>query len=252
MRLALVTGGCRRLGAAISVRLAGEGYALALHASQDADPEPSLLAAIEQAGVQWQGIVADLSDPVQAEHLVDAVADRFGSAPDLLVNSAAQFGGDRPETATMDTLLSHYAINCAAPAVLAKCFAGQTRKGGAAIVNILDQRIAHPHSDQFSYTLSKQALAGLTDILARELAPDIRVNAVAPGLTIPTPDYDSEMLKRTADAMPLEKLPAPAQVADAVAWLAQAEAITGQTLFVDGGAHLEAFARDFPNLFAEG
>lgn len=248
MRLAIVTGGCRRLGAAIAARLAGEGYSLALHASEVIDPEPTLLVAIERAGVQWQGIAADLSDPVQIEHLVPAVADQFGSAPDLLVNSAARFGDDRPDTVDMDGLLSHYAVNCAAPAILAKSFAAMKRKGGAAIVNILDQRIAHPHGDQFSYTLSKLGLEGLTHILARELAPAIRVNAVAPGLTIPTKAYDEAMLKGAAASMPLKILPAPAQVADAVAWLAQATAVTGQTIFVDGGAHMEAFGRDFPNL----
>ncbi|WP_299323526.1 SDR family oxidoreductase [Parasphingopyxis sp.] len=251
MKLALVTGGCRRLGAAISARLAREGYALALHASENPEPEPDLLAVIEEAGVQWRGITANLSDPLQTENLVDAVADDFGAAPRLLVNSAAKFGGDRPETVDMDALLSHYAVNCAAPAILAKSFAAIRRKGPAAIVNILDQRLAQPHSDQFSYTLSKQALAGLTDILARELAPTIRVNAVAPGLTIPTADYDEAMLENTRKEMPLETLPAPAQIADAVAWLAQAEVVTGQTIFVDSGAHLVSFARDFPHLFSE-
>jgi len=251
VRLAIVTGGCRRLGAAIAARLASEGYALALHASEEIDPEPDLLAAIELAGVQWQGIVADLSDPAQAENLVPAIADQFGSAPNLLVNSAAQFGDDRPESVDMQALLSHYAVNCAAPAILAKSFAALKRKGNAAIVNILDQRIAHPHGDQFSYTLSKLGLEGLTRILARELAPAIRVNAVAPGLTIPTDAYDDAMLERAAALMPLKILPAPAQVADAIAWLAQAEAVTGQTIFVDGGAHMEAFGRDFPNLASD-
>lgn len=247
MKLALVTGGCRRLGAAIAARLAGEGYALALHASQDIDPDPSLLEAIELAGVQWKGIAADLSDPVQVDHLVPAVADQFGSAPDLLVNSAAYFGEDRPESVSMGALLLHYTVNCAAPAMLAKGFGALKRKGPAAIVNILDQRIAHPHGDQFSYTLSKLALAGATSVLARAMAPAIRVNAVAPGLTIPTDDYDTDMLDRARSAMPLQMLPAPAQIADAVAWLAQADAATGQTLFVDGGAHMEAFDRDFLN-----
>jgi NAD(P)-dependent dehydrogenase (short-subunit alcohol dehydrogenase family) len=248
MKIAVVTGGCRRLGAAIAARLATEGYTLALHASHDAEPELRLRGAIEEAGVQWKGIAADLSDPLQAENLIPAIADEFGAAPDLLVNSAARFGDDRPETADMDSLLKHYAVNCAAPAILAKAFAAQRRKATGAIINILDQRIAHPHGDQFSYTLSKLALSGMTDILARELAPAIRVNAVAPGLTIPTADYGTEVLERAEQAMPLGKFPAPAQVADAVAWLAQADAVTGQTVYVDGGAHMEAFKRDYINM----
>ena len=252
MKLAIVTGGGRRLGAAMAARLATEGFTLALHATAVPEPDDELLEAIEAAGVQWQGIAADLADPVQAEHLIPAVADMFDAAPSLLVNNAAQFHEDRPENVTMDGLLSHYAVNCAAPAILAKSFAAQKRKGSGAIVNVLDQRIAQPHGDQFSYTLSKQALSGLTDILARELAPDIRVNAVAPGLTIPTVDYTTEVLERAEAAMPLEVFPAPAQVADAVCWLAQAEAVTGQTIFVDGGAHLKSFSADFLNLPAGG
>lgn len=251
MKLAVVTGGCRRLGAAIAARLAQNGYSLALHASEDPDPEQSLLDAIERAGVQWRGITADLSDAEQAEHLMAEIADRFGAVPDLLVNSAAQFEEDRPETVTMQAMLSHYAINCAAPAILAKSFAAMARKGSASIVNILDQRIAHPHGDQFSYTISKIGLAGVTDILARELAPSVRVNAVAPGLTIPTGEYTNSMFGQAADLMPLKTLPAPAQIADAVAWLAQAQAVTGQTIFVDSGAHMESYTHDFPALLKD-
>lgn len=248
MKLAVVTGGCRRLGAAIAARLALDGFALALHASRSATPEDPLRDALEREGTSWRGFAADLADAGETEALLPAIADHFGRAPDLLVNSAARFGDDRPETVDIAALASHYAINCAAPAVLAKVFAAQSGTGGRAIVNILDQRIAQPHGDQLSYTLSKMALAGLTEILARELAPAIRVNGVAPGLTIPTKDYDDATLQAAAAAMPLLKLPSPAQVADAVSWLACADAVTGQTIFVDGGAHMKSFASDFVNL----
>ncbi|NNC71665.1 MAG: SDR family oxidoreductase [Sphingomonadaceae bacterium] len=246
MKLALVTGGCRRLGAAIARRLAEDGYALALHASQNPDVEEALREKLEASGAQWHGFAADLSDGAAAEQLLPRVTGHFGTAPTLLVNSAAQFGDDRLADAAMDFLLEHYAVNCAAPVLLSKAFTAQTGQG--AIVNILDQRIANPHGDQLGYSLSKIALSGLTAILARELAPSIRVNAVAPGLTIPTQDYSDGQLEKVRCAMPLEILPEPAQVADAVAWLASAGAVTGQTIFVDGGAHLEAFDRDFVRL----
>ncbi len=248
MKLALVTGGCRRLGAAIAARLAEEGYALALHASEDAEPESGFLAILDEPGRRWHGFAADLADPGQVQSLIPRIAEHFGAPPDLLVNSAAQFGEDRLETITGESLLSHYAVNCAAPALLARSFAAGKREAGGAIVNILDQRIAQPHGDQLAYTLSKIALSGLTEILARELAPAIRVNAVAPGLTLPTGDYDAAQMEKARQAMPLETLPAPAQVADAVAWLAGAEAVTGQTIFVDSGAHMKSFARDFLHL----
>ncbi len=243
MKLAIVTGGCRRLGAAIAMRLADEGYALALHASHDAEPEDALRAKLEETGAQWRVFAADFTDVERVERLVPDVAEHFGGAPKLLVNSAAQFGEDRLADAEMQQLLDHYTVNCASPVLLSKAFASQG--DGGSIVNILDQRIANPHGDQLGYSLSKIALSGLTTILARELAPAIRVNAVAPGLTIPTPDYSGDQLETVRGAMPLDRLPEPSQIADAVLWLATASATTGQTIFVDGGAHLEAFDRDF-------
>lgn len=247
MKLAVVTGGCRRLGAAIAGRLAEDGYALALHASCAAEPEPALRETLDRCGTAWHGFAADLAEEDAASALLPRAAEHFGAPPSLLVNSAARFEGDRPESLSLGSLLGHYAVNCGAPALLAKAFAA-TAPEGAAIVNILDQRIEHPHGDQLSYTLSKIALAGLTRILARELAPAIRVNGVAPGLTLPTADYDRAQLERVARAMPLATLPTPAEVADAVSWLAQARSVTGQTLFVDGGAHIDVYARDFVHL----
>ncbi len=242
--LALVTGGCRRLGGAIAVRLARAGYALALHGHHHATPEPPLAEAL--AGVEWRGFVADFADAEAAPALFAEVCDAFGRAPDLLVNSASLFGQDRLESVTAVDLAMHHAVNCAAPALLTRAFAAATE--GGAIVNILDQRICHPHGDQLSYTLSKLALAGLTEITARELAPAVRVNAVAPGLTIATDDYDPEQVVRLAATMPLRRLPTPADIAEAVLFLATTPGITGQTLFVDGGAHHLAFARDFMHL----
>ena len=243
--LALVTGGCRRLGAAIAARLAAAGYALALHGHHDAEPEPGLVEAL--IGVEWQGFVADLADPAAAGALFADVARRFGRAPDLLVNSASLFGQDRLADTSAAALAEHHAVNVAAPALLLQAFAaadGEER----AVVNILDQRVRKPHGDQLAYTLSKLALAGLTEIAARELAPAIRVNAVAPGLTLATDDYDGEQMTRLAALMPLRRLPIPADIADAVLFLARADGVIGQTLFVDGGAHHLSFERDFMHL----
>ncbi|WP_298020680.1 SDR family oxidoreductase [uncultured Parasphingopyxis sp.] len=246
--LALVTGGCRRLGAAIAAHFADHGFALALHASEDPAPERALARQLEADETPWQGFAADLSDADAATALIPRIAAAFGRPPDILINSAAMFGQDRPESVTGEALLDHYAVNCAAPVLLARAFAEALGGKPGAIVNILDQRIANPHGDQFAYGLSKIALAGATQILARELAPAIRVNGVAPGLTIATDDYDAETIDRARAAMPLEKLPRPGQIADAAFWLTQAGAVTGQVLYVDGGAHLRSFERDFANL----
>jgi pteridine reductase len=249
--LALVTGGCRRIGAAICAALADAGHDLAIHGGASAAPESGLGERMEQAGASWRHFPADLADEAAVAALVPAVEAAFGRPVKLLVNNAARFDYDSPETATQAGLIGHYAVNCAAPVLLARTVA--LKAGPAhrvAIINILDQRIAAPHADQFSYTLSKLALAEATTILAREFAPYVRISAVAPGLTLPTIDYDAELMAGIAEKMPLKLLPDPAEIAEAVAYLAQARAVTGQVLFVDGGAHLCRFSRDF--LFLEG
>jgi NAD(P)-dependent dehydrogenase (short-subunit alcohol dehydrogenase family) len=253
--LALVTGGHRRLGARIACALARGGYALAIHGSHDAVPDADLAACLYEAGLPWQGFVADFSEPDGAENLLTAVVGHFGRAPDLIVNNASMFGADRLDTVTPEDLDIHFAVNASAPALLTKAFARVTRDEPVghdrSIVNILDQRLSHPHGDQFAYTLSKFALAGLTQASARALAPRVRVNAVAPGLTMVTADYDAEQTRRLGEMMPLARLPEPEEVAEAVLYLAGARAITGQVLHVDGGAHMVAYERDFVNMLRD-
>lgn len=243
MKLALVTGGHRRLGAAISARLAADGWTLAIHGARDAVPHAPLAEAFERNNTQWHGFVADLADGAAVEALIPAVVAHFGALPDLLVNNASRFVDDTAATATAADLAAHHQINAAAPIALALAL---NRAGGSgAVVNILDQRVRNPVPDQFSYGLSKSALASATRSLAVSLSPRIRVNAVAPGLTLPTADYDAALMARIADAMPLGLLPSPADIADAVAYLASAASVTGQIVFVDGGASLKSFDRDF-------
>ena len=248
-RLALITGGHRRLGGVIAAGFARAGYSLAIHGSHDTRLDSALALTLDENGTEWDGFTADFADPESAEELVAKVAERFGRPPDILVNSAAIFGQDRLDNVSAEDLMRHYAVNCAAPALLTKAFA--TIPAGVAdrcIVNILDQRIDHPHADQLAYTLSKSALAGLTRLSAASLAPHIRVNAVAPGLTIATPDYDEAQMERLQSAMPLGRLPLAEQIAEAVLYLAQASAVTGQTLYVDGGAHMRSYDRDFMHM----
>lgn len=248
-RLALVTGGHRRLGGIIAGALARAGHSLAIHGSHDTRLDSHLALTFEEEGTEWDGFVADFADPDSAEELVARVAERFGRPPDILVNSAAIFGQDRLDTVSADDLTRHFAVNCAAPVLLTKAFATiPAGPGDRCIVNILDQRLDHPHADQLAYTLSKFALAGLTRTSAQSLAPRVRVNAVAPGLTIATPDYDAAQMERLEAMMPLERLPQGDQIAQAVLYLAGATATTGQTLYVDGGAHLRSYDRDFMHL----
>jgi pteridine reductase len=246
MKLALVTGGFKRLGAAIAARLASEGWTLALHCRNTAEPDHDLAAILALHRTQWQGFAADLTDGAAVTALLPAVVRHFGQAPDLIVNNASRFVHDDARNVSARELAAHMSVNLSAPVLLAtglSLLVDVDRTG--VVVNITDQRVRQPNGDQLSYTLSKQALAASTRTLARALAPKIRVNAVAPGLTLPTDDYRPAQMVALGKMMPLERLPEPDEIADAVLWLANAETVTGQTIYVDGGAALRSFDRDF-------
>lgn len=247
--LALVTGGMRRLGAAIAARLAEAGYDLALSSHGDGQPEAQLANALEMSGAQWHHFSADLSDREQAALLIQSASEHFGRTPDLLINNAAMFGQDDWQAMDSDSLSAHFQLNLFAPLLLSKALVAAAQPGDQpAIIHILDQRIQNPNGDQLSYTLSKQALAQSVRTLAAAFGPKARVNGVAPGLVIPTDDYDDAQMARLAETMPLGRLPDPANIAEAVLYLAKARDVTGQILFVDGGANLKSFARDFMHL----
>jgi NAD(P)-dependent dehydrogenase (short-subunit alcohol dehydrogenase family) len=243
--LALVTGSWRRIGAHIAARLAERGYDVALHAGHDVAPEPWLVETLARHGAQHRLFVADLADGDAAARLVPDVAQAFGRPIALLVNNASRFA---VEEGLEGDLHRYLAINTVAPVAMTQAVAAGAGQGGAAVVNILDQRIKNPPRDQLAYTISKQALAEATRALAVALAPRVRVNGVAPGLTLPTDDYAPGQLERLAGAMPLQRLPSPDDIADAVAYLAAAQSVTGCTIFVDAGAHLAPFDRDFVHL----
>lgn len=244
-KLALVTGGLHRVGAAISARLAREGYALALHKRTAAEADPVLAEALAETGAVSHRFAADLSDPAAVDALVPAVIEKFGHAPDLLVNNAAHFAEGEWTELSAAALAAMMQVNLSAPVMLAKALVAASDDKRPAIVNIVDQRVVHPVPDQIAYSLSKSALWQATATLAVAFGGRARVNAVAPGLTMATGDYSAAQVERLAQLMPLGALPTPAQIADAVVYLARAEAVTGQTVFVDGGAHLAPMARDF-------
>jgi len=244
--LALVTGGHRRLGAAISGKLAQAGYDLALHGHNDAVPEAGLAAILDGQDTIWHGFVAELTAAGAASSLMQDVISHFGRAPELLVNNASLFKYDDWQSVSEASLSSHLAVNLHAPVMLAKELVATS--GSAvqpAIINIIDQRVRNPNGDQLAYTLSKQALAESIRTMARAFGDRARVNGVAPGLTVPTDDYSAQQIRELAKEMPLGRLSEPDDVADAVLYLAQAKSVTGQLLFVDGGAHMVSYDRDF-------
>lgn len=244
--LALVTGGLHRIGAAIAATLAEAGYDLALHRRKDDEPDADLAHAIAAAGIDHAIFSADLGQSGAAEALFADVARHFGRAPALIVNNASLFTGSDIGTLDSAGLGAALAVNLTAPVLLTQAVFASGGQG--AVVNILDQRVRNPVPDQIAYTLSKQALSEATRTLALACAPRVRVNAVAPGLTLSAAGYEEGRMTRMAALMPLERLATPQDIADAVLVLARIESITGQTIFVDGGANLKSYDRDFAYL----
>jgi NAD(P)-dependent dehydrogenase (short-subunit alcohol dehydrogenase family) len=196
------------------------------------------VAEIAAAGGRAAVVEADLADHAEVLRLVPAAAAQVGPLT-LLVNNAAEFEPDeigRLDRARFDR---HFAVNLRAPIFLADAFAAQApADAGASIVNLLDQRVFRPTPRFLSYGLTKSALLAATTTLAQALAPRIRVNAVAPGPTLPSPRQDAAAFARQARAVPLGRGPGPQDVADAVLYLAGATSVTGVTIAVDGGQHL--------------
>ena len=229
MRTVLVTGGAKRLGAAIVRRLAADGARVVIHYGRSGDEAVALADEVGAAGT----VGGDLARIDAIDDLWQRACEVAGEPIDGLVNSASLFEYDRPEAVDLTLAARLYAVNCTAPVLLAGCLA---RQGiGGAVVNLLDQKLANPNPDFFSYTLSKTALAGATTLMAQAFAPRVRVNAVAPGLTLPSGDQSVDEFDRVARANLLARPVGAEAVADGAAYLLRAESVTGQTLFVDCG-----------------
>jgi NAD(P)-dependent dehydrogenase (short-subunit alcohol dehydrogenase family) len=236
-RAALITGAGRRIGSAIARTLSHAGYAVVLHANRSRADAEKLAAEVIAAGGQATVVLADLSDHEAVRGLVPA-ASAFGPLT-LLVNNAGEFEPDEITSLSRARFERAIAVNLAAPLFLTQAFAAQAPAGAnASIVNIVDQRVLKPTPHFFSYTLSKSALHDATTTLAQGLAPNIRVNAVAPGPTLPSPRQSNAQFAAQAAALPLKRGPAPEEIAAAVLYLAQAKSVTGATIAVDGGQHL--------------
>lgn len=236
--VALVTGGAKRIGRAITLALSQAGFAVAIHAERSASDAKVLAAQITQAGRRAAVVHGDLVAPDAPAKIIRDAALALGPLT-LLVNNASIFEADEVGSLHPEAWDRHFAINLRAPVFLAESFAAQVPAGAdASIVNVVDQRVRKLTPRQFSYTLSKAALHAATTTLAQALAPRVRVNAVAPGPTLPSPRQDPAQFAAQAASLPLERGPSPEAIAAAVVFLAQADSVTGETIAVDGGQHI--------------
>jgi len=238
---ALVTGGAKRVGRAISLALAGAGYGVAIHHRGEGDAAEALVAEIAAAGGRAVLVSADLSDADAPGRLIAEAAGAIGPLT-LLVNNASHFGDDSLQTLTPQSWADHIGPNLLAPILLAQAFAASTMSlpGDAdpAIINIIDQRVLRPNPQFFSYTISKSALYTATQTLAQALAPRIRVNGVGPGPTLPSIHQSQAVFDAEVAGIPMQRQTALCDITQAVLYLASARAVTGQMIAVDGGQHL--------------
>lgn len=245
MAWALITGAAKRLGRATALELARGGFNVVIHHHRSADEAETAAAEARALGVEAFALGADLDDKAERHALLSHATEKAGAPMLALVNCAARFEHDTIDTLSEEMLQRHIALNAFTPALLTREFAEALPEAGAgAVVNFLDFKLASPYPDHFSYTLSKYALAGATELLARALAPRVRVNAVAPGYVLPAPGQAEADYQRLHADTPLAAGPTPEDVARAVRFLIESPAITGQTIYVDSGRRFRSYARD--------
>jgi NAD(P)-dependent dehydrogenase (short-subunit alcohol dehydrogenase family) len=238
MKLALITGGAVRIGRAIALELAKNGYSIAIQYNQSEDQAAETVAAIQKLGAAAASFRASLADPAQAGALIPAIVNSMGPLT-CLVNNASHFADDRLPSLTEEGWRSHMAVNLDAPVFLSQAFASQLPAEVAGnIVNIIDQRVLRPNPQYFSYTLSKSALWIATKTMAQALAPRIRVNAIGPGPALGNAYQTKEDFEQECRAMPLGHGTAPEEIASGVLFILRTRAMTGQMIALDGGQHL--------------
>ncbi|NNE41393.1 MAG: SDR family oxidoreductase [Marinicaulis sp.] len=237
--IALVTGAGKRIGRAMALALAANGFNIGIHYRNSAGDASDLKKVIELKGANAEIFRADLSQEYDTQSLIENVNQRLGPVS-LLVNSASVFEDDDLFTMTRKSWDLHIETNLRAPLKLSQEFAAQIPAGeNNLIVNVTDQRVLKLTPKFLSYSLSKSALHTLTTILAQALGPQgIRVNAIAPGPTIRNERQSEDDWKKQNAATILGAGADPSDICEALLYLAKAKSVTGQTIAVDGGQRL--------------
>ncbi len=234
--LALVTGAAHRLGKAFAISLARMGYSIALHYRGSAAEADQTVKEIRALGVDCLPIRADLTVPEKIDFLFSMV-DEFNMPLKVLVNSAAVMPVGTPQELELKDWNTALDLNLRAPFLLSQQAAKRMTDGGL-IVNITDIGAQKAWSRYPSYTVSKAGLESLTRMLARALAPSIRVNAIAPGLVLPSGVVTPEKWDKLVERLPLKRAATLLEITSTLEFLIKNEYITGQTIIVDGGYSL--------------
>lgn len=243
-KTALITGAAKRLGKHIALEMARQGWNIVVHYGQSTSEAEETANEIRKLGVTVITLQCDLADETAVRKLLPQAIAKIGSVS-CVVNSASLFEYDDATSFTLKNLDAHMHANLAAPILLAQALHAATPEGACSVViNLLDQKLFNLNPDFLSYTLSKAGLHTATTVLAQALAPKVRVVGLAPGLTMVSGDQTEQGFEKAHTQTPLGKSSNPDDITQAVCYLAQAQAITGTTLLVDGGQHLIPLQRD--------
>ena len=237
---ALITGAGRRVGAAIALELGPMpgGLDVALHVRRASGEADALARRVEAKGCRAQVIACDLANQAQTAALIERAEAALGPVR-MLVNNAALFRHDRLADLEIDNLRTLMSVNLEAPLILAREMARRLPDGvTGVIVNMLDQRVVAPTGRYLSYDISKSALWAATRILARDLAPRIRVNAIGPGMVVPPDDGSDPLFEQRVARTPLARRSTEEEIARAVRFVLETPSMTGQHIVIDSGRHM--------------
>lgn len=240
-RSAIVTGGAKRIGAALARALAADGWHVVIHCHSSSGEAEALRDELIAAGGAASVIAADLADPAAAAAIVSAAV--AAAPPGLLVNSASRFDADHFADFTVDQWDRHMAINLRAPALLIQTFAAAVDRDGL-VVNMLDAKLASLNPDFLSYTVSKIGLAGLTELAARAFAPGLRVNAIAPAVTMVSGPQSRANFEKAHTMNPLGRGVEVDEIVATLRYIVATPTLNAQTITLDAGQRLLGLPRD--------
>ena len=251
-----MTGAARRLGREIALQFARQGWDVAVHYGRSEQEAQETIREINMMGVKVEAYQADLADETAIKDLFLDVSKAFPHL-ECLVNSASIFEYDRANSSTPlsgKSLQDHMQVNLTAPILLTQLMfeyqkskpvkSGEMSEVIPSVIQLLDQKLINPNPDYLSYTLSKAALLSSVELLAMDFAPHLRVVGLAPGISLPSGDQTIDGFSKAHQMTPLGRSSTPEDIAKAAVFLAESSAITGTTLYVDGGQHLLPSSRD--------
>jgi NAD(P)-dependent dehydrogenase (short-subunit alcohol dehydrogenase family) len=234
----LITGAAQRIGRTLALTFATSGWRVGLHCRRSRREAEQLAGEIVGKGGAAAVLQADLADAGEVETLIPACTAALGT-PTCLVNNASTFIYDTVASLDPKVWDTQLAVNVKAPVFLSQAFAAALPEGETGnIVNIVDQRVWKPTPNFFSYAASKMALWSVTRTLAQALAPRIRVNAIGPGPVLKSAHQTDEEFRRQCEATILGRGTTPDEIAQAIQFILNAPAMTGQMIALDGGQHL--------------